>query len=78
MSDDFYSQVLGYQSAMAQARQMLTAHIITEADYYIIEAKFAEKYSLSPCSLFREIDLLYSGYRGNMSHYKGVKICKKQ
>ena len=78
MNEEFYSRVLGYRSAMAQARRMLTADIITEVEYAIIDTKLAEKYYLSPCSLFRENDLLYSGVRGNMSHYEGVTICQKQ
>ena len=69
--------VLGYKSAMAQARRMLSASIITEAEYAIIDTMMAEKYGLSSCSLFRENGLLYSSIRGNMSHYKGVTICKK-
>ena len=78
MNEEFYSRVLGYRSAMAQVRRMLTADIITEVEYAIIDTKLAEKYYLSPCSLFRENDLLYSCVRGNMSHYEGVTICQKQ
>ena len=70
--------VLGYKSAMAQARRMLSASIITEAEYAIIDPMMAEKYGLSSCSLFRENDLLHSSIRGNMSHYEGVTICQKQ
>ena len=70
--------VLGYKSAMAQARRMLSASIITEAEYAIIDTMMAEKYGLSSCSLFRENDLLYNSIRGNMSHYEGVTICQKQ
>ncbi|MFA7175028.1 MAG: SHOCT domain-containing protein [Kiritimatiellia bacterium] len=70
--------VLGYKSAMAQARRMLSASIITEAEYAIIDTMMAEKYGLSSCSLFRENDLLHSSIRGNMSHYEGVTICQKQ
>ncbi|MCE5197070.1 MAG: hypothetical protein LLG09_08100 [Negativicutes bacterium] len=68
---------LGYKSAMAQARRMLSEGIINEAEYTIIDTMMAEKYGLSSCSLFRENGLLYSSIRGNMSHYKGVTICKK-
>ena len=70
--------VLGYKSAMAQARRMLSASIITEAEYAIIDTMMAEKYGLSSYSVFRENDLLYSSIRGNMSHYEGVTICQKQ
>ena len=70
--------VLGYKSAMAQARRMLSASIITEAEYAIIDTMMAEKYGLSSYSVFRENDLLYSSIRGNMSHYEGVTECQKQ
>jgi len=70
--------VLGYKSAMAQARRMLSASIITEAEYAIIDTMMAEKYGLSSCSLFRENDLLHSSIRGNMSHYEEVTLCQKQ
>lgn len=71
-------RILGYKSAMAQARRMLSAGIITEAEYAIIDTMMAEKYGLSSYSLFRDNDLLISGIRGNISHYEGVTICQKQ
>ena len=71
-------RVLGYKSAMAQARRMLSEGIINEAEYTIIDTTMAEKYGLSSCSIFRENGLLYKGIRGNMSHYEGVTICQKQ
>lgn len=71
-------RILGYKSAMVQARRMLSEGIITEAEYAIIDTMMAEKYGLSSCSLFRDNDLLYSSIRGNMSHYEGVTICQKQ
>lgn len=71
-------RILGYKSAMAQARRMLSAGIVTKAEYDIIDTTMAEKYGLSSCSLFRENDLLYSSIRGNMSHYEEVTLCQKQ
>ena len=71
-------RILGYKSAMAQARLMLSKGIISKDEYAIIDTMMAEKYGLSSCSLFRENDLLYSSIRGNMSHYEGVTICQKQ
>lgn len=71
-------RILGYKSAMAQARQMLSGGIINADEYAIIDTMMAEKYGLSSCSLFRENDLIYSSIRGNMSHYEGVTICQKQ
>lgn len=78
MNEAIHDRVLGYKSAMAQARWLLSADIITEVEYAIIDTTMAEKYGLSSCSLFRENGLLYSSIRGNMSHYKGVTICQKQ
>lgn len=57
---------------------MLTDGIINEAEYAIIDTMIAEKYGLSSYSLFRENDLLQTSISGNMSHYEGVTICKKQ
>ena len=70
--------ILGYKSAMAQARRMLSEGIINEVECAIFDTTMAEKYGLSSCSLFRENDLLYSSIRGNMSHYEGVTICPKR
>ncbi len=78
MNEAIHDRVLGYKSAMAQARRLLSASIVTEAEYAIIDTTMAEKYGLSSYSLFRENDLLYSSIRGNMSHYKGVTICQRQ
>ena len=71
-------RVLGYKSAMAQARRMLSVGIINETEYAKIDTMMAKKYGLSSCSLFRDNDLLYSSIRGNMSHYEGVTKCQKQ
>lgn len=78
MNEAYHSQQLGYKSAMAQARRMLSAGIINEAEYAIIDTMMAEKYGLSLCSLFRDNDLLYSSIRGNMSHYEEVTLCQEQ
>ena len=78
MNEDFFAGVLGYKSAMAQAGVMLSKGIITAEEYAIIDTMMAEKYSLCSCSLFRENDLLYNGFRGNMSHYEEVTKCQEQ
>ena len=33
---------------------------------------------LTPCSLYRGIDLIYGEFRGNMSHYKEVTQCQEE
>ena len=78
MDRGYYSRMLGYKSAMAHARRMLSYGIITEDEYAIIDTIMADKYGLSPCSLFRENDLLYRSSSGNMSHYEGVTKCQEQ
>ena len=78
ISEEYFASILGYKSAMAQARLMLSKGIISEDEYAIIDTMMAEKYGLSSCSLFRDNDLLYSSISGNMSHYEGVTICQKQ
>lgn len=78
MSEEYFAGILGYKSAMAQARLMLSKGIISEDEYAIIDTMMAEKYGLSSCSLFRENDLLYSDTRGNMSHYEEVTKCQYQ
>ena len=71
-------RILGYKSAMVQARRMLIENIINEAEYAIIDTMMAKKYGLSSCSLFRENDLLYKENNGNMSHYEEVTKCQEQ
>ena len=78
MNEDFFADVLGYKSAMAQAGLMFSKGIISTEEYAIIDTMMAEKYGLSSCSLFRDNDLLYSSTRGNMSHYEEVTKCQKQ
>ena len=77
MNDDFFAGVLGYKSAMAQARLMLSREIISAEEYAKIDTMMAEKYGLCSCSLFRENDLPCGGTRGNMSHYKEVTKCQE-
>ena len=46
---------------------MLLKGVINEGEYAVIEAKMCEKYGIGSCSLFRTIDWISPGYRGNMS-----------
>ena len=50
-----------------QMARMLAMGILTPEDYAVIETITAEKYGISSYSLYRGIDLLYKGVRGNMS-----------
>ena len=78
ISEEYFASILGYKSAMAQARLMLSKGIISEDEYAIIDTMMAEKYGLSSCSVFREINLIYSSISGNMSHYEEVTKCQEQ
>lgn len=78
MDKSFFDRMMGYRSAMAQAKRMLEMGLISRDEYAIIDTMMAEKYGLSSCSLFRSHDLLYQAPDGNMSHYKGVTICPEE
>ena len=67
-------QITAYQSAMAQARRMLSQALITHAELAKIEKKLAERHSLNYGNLDRDIDLLSLDSRGNMSYHKGGSI----
>ncbi len=58
--------VMGYCSAMAQARRMLGQDIISGEDYALIDEVMLQKYSLKKFSLFREQPLISRGNRGNI------------
>jgi len=65
-----YEQVLAYRSAMAQAGVMRLKEIITAEEYAKIDTMMLQKHGLSLCSIFRDIDLITSGIKGNMSHQR--------
>ena len=61
-----FTKIQDYQSAMAQARNMLEKGIIDKADIVLLENKLAGKYELGFGSIYREIDLINVTYRANM------------
>lgn len=65
------AKIIAYQSAMAQARRMLSQSLITPAELALIEKKLAEKHSLNYGNIYRDMDLLSLDCRGNMSYCKG-------
>ena len=67
-----------YQLTMATFKILLVRGAITAEDYAIIDTMQREKFGISSCSLYRGIDLIYSGFRGNMSHYEEVTKCQEQ
>jgi hypothetical protein len=72
MNDTYRSKLENYLASMLQAKRMLTMGILTSDDYAQIDTMMAKKYGISSCSLYRGIDLIYDGFRGNMSHYEEV------
>ena len=72
MNDAYRSKLENYLASMLQAKRMLTMGILTPDDYIQIDTMMAKKYGISSCSLYRGIDLIYDGFRGNMSHYEEV------
>ena len=51
-------EILAYCSAMAQARRMLSLHLITREEYGEIDTMMLHKYGLSLGSLFRDMRLI--------------------
>jgi len=60
--------IIGYCSALAQARRMMKLGIISLEDFEKIDHLLLKKYHLSLPSLFRDKALLYPKTRGNMPH----------
>lgn len=78
MSDNYRNRLESYLASMLQAKQMLSMGILTPEDYAAIDTIMNEKYGISSCSLYRGIDLIYDGFRVNMSHYKEVTQCQEE
>ena len=60
--------IIGYCSAIAQARRMMKLGIISLEDFEKIDRVLLKKYNLTLSSLFRDKALLYKETRGNMPH----------
>ena len=72
MDNNTFQALMGYKSAMAQARLMRSKGLITTEEFAIIETKMCELFGINFDSLFRENDWIISEFRGNMSPTKGV------
>lgn len=68
MDERYRTNLESYLASMTQAKKMRSLGIISSDDYAKIDTIIAEKYGISSCSLYRGIDLIHSGYNGNMSH----------
>ncbi len=83
MDNDYRDRLESYLAAMLQAKRMLTRGILTPDEYDDIDTIIADKYGISSCSIYRGIDLIHCGLRGNMVTkpkqvlaYKGVTKCQ--
>ena len=72
MDSNTFQALLGYKSAMAQARLMLSKGLISAEEFGIIETKMCGIFGINFDSLFRENDWIISEFRGNMSPTKEV------
>lgn len=68
MDEGLYKNVREYKTALVLMREMLSAGIITVADYDILCTVLAEKYGLKSSTIFAEIDLISGCTDGNIRH----------
>ena len=66
-----FERILAFQSAMAQARVLMKRGFISEEELLKIEESIAGKYGLPYGDLYRDLDLITLGSRGNMPYYEG-------
>ena len=78
VTDAYRARLEDYLASMLQAKRMLSLGIITPEDYAIIDTMQREVFGISLCSIYRGIDLIYDGFRGNMSHNEEVTKCQGQ
>ena len=55
MPENMFKSLLGYLSAMAQAKALLQQGIITQREYAHFDTMFTKKYGLSLYSIYRDI-----------------------
>ena len=72
MDNEYFNALLGYKTAMTQAKTMLSKGLITAEEYSVIETKMCEIFGINSDSLFRENDWINTCFRGNMSPTKEV------
>ena len=72
MDSKTFQALLGYKSAMAQARLMLSKGLITAAEYGIIETKMCGIFGINFGSLYRDNDWINGATDGNIAPVKEV------
>lgn len=66
MESDMFMSLLGYKSAMKQARDMVEKELIMVDEYTKIEEKMCKMFGINISSLYRENDWINTRFRGNM------------
>ena len=66
MDSGLYNEIKEYHTALALIKEMRSGGVITNEDYAIICLSLAEKYGISSCSIFAEIDLISAAGDANM------------
>ena len=72
MDNEFFNALLGYKTAMVQAKSTLSKGLITADEYGIIETKMCGIFGINSDSLYRENDWINTSFNGNMSPMKEV------
>lgn len=72
MESKIFQALLGYKSAMAQARLMRSKGLITTEEYSIIETKMCGIFGINFDSLYRENDWIIRATDGNIAPDKEV------
>ena len=77
MNKAYFDKINLYSAIMLQVDKMLSEGLISSEEYSKIDTNIADKCGLSSCSIYRGIDLITTGFRGNMSHYEEVTQCQE-
>jgi len=72
MDSKIFEALLGYKSAMAQARLMRSKGLITAEEYGIIETKMCGIFGINFGSLYRDNDWINEASDGNIAPVKEV------
>ena len=72
MDSKTFKALMGYKSAMAQARLMRSKGLITAEEYGIIETKMCGIFGINFGSLYRDIDWINGASDGNIAPVKEV------
>ena len=72
MDSNTFDGLMGYKSAMAQARVMKAKGLMNAEEVSIIETKLCEIYGINFGSVYRDIDWITTPFRGNMGAVKEV------